>query len=401
MKNRVNMSIKIFSFILFNFFACFEMVNAQWIIEDSPSMDNLNSISFVNENTGWIVGDKGTVLTRNDGKWVFSICPVSENLYGILMLDENNGWAVGAKGTILKYNGNNWQKIESPTDKTLHSVSFKDFKNGIAVGEFGTVILYKDGRWTNQQNVTKGDLFTAVYKNDYIWIAGGIECVNIPIMKLTNKDGLNIECSTESFSIIKRICFSSEKDGWAVGSPSVLMHYDGSKWEKTQPDFKFPSLNSVYFINEKNGIFVGYEGILMIYSDGKLITETSDKNYKLNDVFITSNSYYAVGDRGTIITKRWNAKNGGKIFVDNFEEVNIYPNPCNEILTVLFSGNVVNQIDQIMVFNSIGQEVYHKDFNHVELKHFQINTANLINGLYALQVNTGLNIIERKFVIQH
>lgn len=48
--------------------------------------------------------------------------PTENELTKISMLDENFGWAVGEKGTILKYENNQWINIKNDFRVTLYSV---------------------------------------------------------------------------------------------------------------------------------------------------------------------------------------------------------------------------------------------------------------------------------------
>lgn len=66
---------------------------------------DLNALHFIDEQNGWIVGQKGIILYTSDGgeSWNKIEGVTSENLFDVYFTDSNNGWAVGDKGTILKY----------------------------------------------------------------------------------------------------------------------------------------------------------------------------------------------------------------------------------------------------------------------------------------------------------
>ena len=62
-------------YILFLFIAlifAISNINSQWFIQTSGTPNNLSSVYFINENTGWAVGDIGTIrYTTNGGiNWV-------------------------------------------------------------------------------------------------------------------------------------------------------------------------------------------------------------------------------------------------------------------------------------------------------------------------------------------
>lgn len=66
---------------------------------------DLNALHFIDEQNGWIVGQKGIILYTSDGgeSWNKIEGVTSENLFDVYFTDSNNGWAVGDRGTILKY----------------------------------------------------------------------------------------------------------------------------------------------------------------------------------------------------------------------------------------------------------------------------------------------------------
>ena len=57
--------MKKFSFALLGSFA---LVSAQaWVSLNSGTTKTLRSVYFVNTDTGWVVGDSGTILKTTDG----------------------------------------------------------------------------------------------------------------------------------------------------------------------------------------------------------------------------------------------------------------------------------------------------------------------------------------------
>ena len=71
---------------------------SQWETQNSGTTLNLNSVYFINSNSGYAVGDSGIILKTIDG-------------------------------------GSNWTLQNSGTIKELHSVYFCDLLNGFSVGD--------------------------------------------------------------------------------------------------------------------------------------------------------------------------------------------------------------------------------------------------------------------------
>lgn len=70
----------------------------------------------------------------------------------------------------------------------------------------------------------------------------------------------------------------------------------------------------------------------------------------------------------------------------------IYPNPTKDILNV----NATSNINSVEVFNMMGQKVAAYDANDT---YTQINTSNLINGMYLIRINTENGVINQKFTV--
>jgi photosystem II stability/assembly factor-like uncharacterized protein len=380
-------------------------VSAQWIVEQSPSGDNLKAITFTGNNTGWIVGDNGTILSKKENQWRNYQTPTTNNLNGIFMINEREGWAVGDRGTIIHFNGKSWENIESPVKNNLYSVSFNDAENGIAVGANGVILKYENRRWKSVGRKIQGNLYTTSLNSDAIWIGGGLECVNFPLMKIQNDQSGKVANSIKLPATITGLAMINPQEGWAVGSPSTIMHFDGNNWNKADLDFSYPSLRSVFFSNGNNGITAGYSGTVLIYSGGNWTFEKTTTSNNLNGTSIAGNSYYAVGDKGTIITKQMDPVNYSVLRANpqnKLFNLEIFPNPSDEIIN--FSLPLDNNFSTFTasVSSNSGQVLFQNEFQSGNGGlPYQIATRYLSNGLYILKVNLGTKTYSSKFIIKH
>lgn len=113
----------------------------------------LNSVYFINANTGYAVGGSGTILQTSDGgtTWMADIVTgTNKELESVYFPDENTGYAVGNYGTIVKTSdaGNTWTALSSGTPQLLRSVFFPDANTGYAVGNYGNILKTIDGGTT-------------------------------------------------------------------------------------------------------------------------------------------------------------------------------------------------------------------------------------------------------------
>jgi uncharacterized protein (TIGR03437 family) len=118
--------------------------NAALTQQTSGTTQNLNGVCMLDANTGWIVGDSGTILkTINGGAaWTPQTSGVSANLRDVHFVDANRGWAVGDGGVILTTSngGATWAAETSGVTVNLRSVFFVNATTGFAVGDNGTIL---------------------------------------------------------------------------------------------------------------------------------------------------------------------------------------------------------------------------------------------------------------------
>lgn len=132
-------------------------VNAQWVEKDLGSLAWLRSIYFVDSETGWIVGSKGTIFKTSDSgdSWQRIEWKSSDLIRDVFFLNKDTGWilcerdqfSVGnnAASYVLQTadGGKTWSELESP-DRSIRMLRFVYSKDrlGFIVGEKGTVWHY-------------------------------------------------------------------------------------------------------------------------------------------------------------------------------------------------------------------------------------------------------------------
>jgi len=103
----------------------------------------------VNEKSGWVVGDKGTILhsVTSGVTWNAVTTPATESLFGVSFVSEAKGWVVGARGAIwfTEDGGSTWHFQPTNTMSWLEDVKFIDDLHGVAVGSNGTILRTEDG----------------------------------------------------------------------------------------------------------------------------------------------------------------------------------------------------------------------------------------------------------------
>lgn len=103
----------------------------------------LTAVTFLDEQRGWAVGDRGAIWQTIDGgrNWKVQIAPSDCRWEDVVFVDEKNGWIAGGRvepgtfkttGVVLRTRdgGQNWMQLPSPTLPGLRRIAFTDDRRG-------------------------------------------------------------------------------------------------------------------------------------------------------------------------------------------------------------------------------------------------------------------------------
>jgi photosystem II stability/assembly factor-like uncharacterized protein len=208
---------------------------SNWYRQISGVNNNLKSVYFVDENTGYIVGsgfpsDTGKILkTFNGGaSWSARYTPIpSTSLNGVHFLNSFIGFTVGAATTgsiIMATNdgANTWVTVPSPTSNILNALTFLNSTTGIACGANGTIIRTINGgtSWVNSNTSTSQELYGIIRTgNTQCFVSGAGGTV------LYTNDGGSFWFSqnTGTSYNLYAIDFPNEFTGYAVGQSGTII----------------------------------------------------------------------------------------------------------------------------------------------------------------------------------
>jgi photosystem II stability/assembly factor-like uncharacterized protein len=224
---------KIILFILIQLFIiinpCFPQGNWEQILPPYPTSNQLVSLDFIDEHTGWAVGEYGTIVKTTDGgeNWKLIEIPWLDYLLDINFPSTMTGYAVGQNGQIIKSTdgGESWDKQSIKYTNNLNRVRFRDEWNGWIVGEKGLILHTTNGgsEWYQQVSNSRGDLKGIGFINDSSLCAVGTDTT---ILICDNK-GKNWQPSNIKFSegvtleynyIFRDIFFLNDTLGWICGA---------------------------------------------------------------------------------------------------------------------------------------------------------------------------------------
>jgi len=260
----------------------FTQGNWEQILPYGPTTNQIVSLSFSDEQTGWAVGEYGTILKTTNGgmDWRIIEIPWLHFLLDVFFPTKQVGYAVGQEGQIIKTTdgGETWQRQVVAYSNNLHRVRFRDENEGWIVGEKGLLLHTTDGgiAWQQQTSHTREDL------NGITFIEHTGMCVvgNGGTILLSEDEGQSWQPVTfeprpvwgENPAInLKDVFFLDATFGWIAGTVFraesieyplgiILDTVSGGKTWQDQPHYFdgllkiFSGLQQIYFSDIQHGL---------------------------------------------------------------------------------------------------------------------------------------------------
>ena len=299
--------------------------NGAWMRQQSGTLAWLHSVFFLDENRGWAVGSRGTLLTTaNGGKsWQAKAYPTrdvvrdvyfSNELNGVLVC-ERNVYDLKTKDELRAYlmttndGGENWARVkirDADVDARILRAVFSQGGCGWAFGEGGAIYTTRDagGSWTRLQVPTSRLLLGGTFIDDHRgWLVGAGATIlqtsdggdTWQLSKLANANNVRFTATS----------FFDNRLGWAVGSGGSIFNTDnGGRTWRSQSSGVSADLLDVKFLDAVEGWAVGAEGTVIYTNDGgsHWTLEPSGTTHVLERVFFADRTHgWAVGFGGTII----------------------------------------------------------------------------------------------------
>ena len=298
--------------------------SGSWQRQRTSSLAWLHAVFFVDQNRGWVVGSRGTLLTTTDGgtNWRAMVHPTEDNIRDIYFADDLNGLIVCERNIYdLKSNtdartylmktedgGQHWQQVSmrgvDPNARIVRAI-FTGAGRGWAFGEAGIVYVTNDmgATWTRLPAPTRYLLLGGDFINENDgWLVGAGATI------LQTADGgeswqharlptTNVRFNSTSF-VEKRL-------GWTVGSGGAIFRtLNGGRSWLSQNSGVATDLLDVKFLDAGEGWAVGAEGVLLHTTDGGThwSMEQAGTDHNLERIFFLDSTHgWAVGFGGTII----------------------------------------------------------------------------------------------------
>lgn len=285
-----------------------------------PQGNALNSVSFVNQNKGYIVGNYGTLLRTTNGgsNWEYLQPYQPKNLNSIFFVNSNVGYAVGDSGLIVKTTngGDSWISQNSGVDTTLTDVFFLNENFGFAVGYWGLVLKTTNGglSWSSQ---------SFYYNNNKVLMldsSNGFIPHDFGLLKTTNGGSSWFSATLNPNITLKDVKFINNQIGIVVGGYATVGHIlrttdGGNTWSNIINNNQW-GFTGLFFRDSNTGFATGYSGTLLKTTDAGISwTNISFNTYNnlYKGVFFDSNNGIIVGEGGLIYKTTDGGNNWNKV----------------------------------------------------------------------------------------
>lgn len=245
----------------------------QWQNPD-PTLSDLHSVYFIDQNTGWIVGKSGTIIKTTNGCAYWTVQSIADGypLYSVCFVNQMTGWVGGAETFIKTTNGGStWNSAGIAGDNTSTAV-FADIYFASPVS---------------------GWLVRNVYH-----MFGEISSI-----RRTTNGGLNwAEVYTSADTLINSLFFVSESTGWLTGQYGLIMKSvdGGGSWTR-QASSTTGNVRSVRFYDSQTGWAITDSSAILKTTNGGMNWQrfATGNTRELRSLSIQSrDTVWAVGDDG-------------------------------------------------------------------------------------------------------
>ncbi|MER0442635.1 YCF48-related protein [Emticicia sp. W12TSBA100-4] len=247
-----------------------------WNYQNSGSYGNFNQVFFINSLRGWIVGVQGVLLETFDGglTWIKNENPAlpKTDIISVYFVNENVGWVVGLESKILYTfdGGITWNVQLSNQNELLHHIQFTDEKTGWITGyKTGETSVYRtsDGgsTWIKKIINNEANPSDIHFLDD---LNGWLVTYNGHVYRTINGGADWNIISTITSSQLLRIRMVDFNIGYLSSNIGIYKTTNGgSTWNLTS-DLPQRIYKDTYFQNSLTGWVVSSDGTIRKTSNG-------------------------------------------------------------------------------------------------------------------------------------
>lgn len=385
-----------------------------WSPLTSGTTSHLKNVDFWNDDYGIVVGENGTILCTNNGgnTWIQSSFPGSNNLNAVSFVDSLHILIVGDAGTILKSDnaGQSWEIVAVPgVQHDLLSVDILPDGRGVACGRMQTILWTENAglSWSILRYDWFGTYYSAQMLNEQTGFVFGENSIMNNLIGKIIQPGDSLSFTYFYVNVNNVLTEGKILDGYYFNPDSCVtvgaifpgdavitcnQPWGNNEWNCTYIKEGY-YLSGVDFINDY-GVAVGgsYNGanslIVETFDHGVTWIESSESAKKAamnNQVKVTANSAYVVGNAGKILKKSLttDAQKPGTAKM----QVSVYPNPATDHVNFKFIIEANVEVI-IRIYNAQGIIVKQEIVNNTNpgIKVISVSAKDLAPGCYLYQL---------------
>jgi photosystem II stability/assembly factor-like uncharacterized protein len=373
----------------------------------SPTISNINSSSFVSQDTGWVITNDSIFKTINGGSsWTSQSYP-PDPAYDIRFFNSvhfinsnvgiigcGNYLYTGVDPTLVSCflwtndGGINWvyKNLGTATDYILDA-KLSSTTTAYGIGQYGQVMGTFDGgvTWTDMSYTSPySGMKIFPISQDTVYYAG------VENLAIKAAFGKIIGSSWNAWTVIPSgtsyflsIYFFNYLEGWLCGNYGILYKtLDGGVSWTSYTSGVTSSIIDIIFTDTLNGWFATNDGKIYHTNDAGISWGLEyNGTTLLTDISFANNTGYAVGHGGIILKYSLIAtgiKNENKT-----STVSISPNPADDKLHI-YTDNSFSSNSTLSIYNTFGKIVLSTKLNGQTV---DVDISSLDNGVYIISVD--------------
>ncbi len=308
-----------------------------WIQQVSQGQSPLKSTYFINPNTGYIVGGfifSSIQKTTNGGNnWFLQSSP-GRYLFSVNFFDVNSGYAVGNDGTILRTinAGDNWNLLNTNLTEWLFGVYSVNPSVTYLVGQNGTIEMTSDGgiSWISQFYGSVYTLNSICFPsiNTGYSIGGGEGNYGRALIKTTN-GGLNwLYKDLPGNDIWQKVYFVNIETGFVIGGNGKIFKTTNEGVDWFDYSINIGDLLDINFIDPNFGFGIGSKTFKTTNGGNNWIILSDTGGFSIK--FLNTETGYVISSNSIDNYTIKKTTNGG------FNWITQYSNSNNNLVSMFF-----------------------------------------------------------------
>lgn len=389
-----------------------------WERINSPAVNTINKIFFIDSLKGWAAGDSGIIIFTSDGglNWDIQNSNISSDIISLFFLNDSLGWTLTQDVSTFPYRtkilsttdgGNNWLISEYPDENILfNSIYFIDSLTGFLGGSPVSIVRTIDGGMEWREVELSGTYYDLpvlgfeFFNHQFGFAFGGVRDF-VGVVWKTVDGGENWYSQAFNPDPIIQIRFLDSLNVYGITYDPELTYTTLVKSSDAGENWDFQELElfgAAYSLSFRTAAEwwspMGYEGFIVTKDSGESWqTITLSDSLPVYDIcFIDSTKGFAAGGKGAIYKYVPNLVS----VKDESEEVLFcylmqnHPNPFNPVTTIKYSlpqDGFVN----LSVYNLLGEKVATLINSNQKAGRYEVNfdASGFASGVYFYSIEAG------------